>query len=340
MIFGEGLWRIFLDLNTTYMGLQLKNPLIASSSPLCQDLDTIKSMEDAGAAGIVLHSLFEEQAQHEAGKLDENLLSGTESFDEAINYFPETDFYHLGPEEYLKHLQKAKAAVDIPVFGSLNGVSTGGWIDYAQRIEEAGASGLELNIYFLPTSHFVLGNQVEQLYITLVKEVVHHVSVPVAVKLSPYFSSLPNIMKRFDQAGASALVLFNRFYQPDIDVDEMTVQPKLTLSTSAELALRIRWTSILSPILDADIAVTGGVHSSGDAIKSFLAGAKVAMMTSAILKNGPDYFSNVLKGVEEWMEKKEYDSISEFAGLLNHANIAEPAAYERANYIKILGSFK
>lgn len=322
------------------MGLPLKNPLIASSSPFCKNLDQIKSMEDAGAAGIVLHSLFEEQVNQDAEKLNDNLILATESWAEAIGYFPELSDYTLSPEEYLEHLQKAKAATDIPIFGSLNGVSTGGWIDYAQRIEEAGADGLELNIYFLPTDPFVLGNQVEQLYITLVKEIAQQVSIPIAVKLSPYFSALPNIMKRFDQAGAHALVLFNRFYQPDIDVDSMTVQPQLALSTSDELALRIRWASILSPILDADIAVTGGVHSSEDAIKAILSGAKVAMMASAVLTNGPGHFSTVLNGIEEWMQKKEVDSIAEITGLLNHAHVTESAAYERANYIKILGSYR
>jgi dihydroorotate dehydrogenase (fumarate) len=329
-----------MSLSVRYMGLDLKNPLVASPSPFCEHLDKIEEMISAGASAIVLHSLFEEQIRIETEGLNRNLSAGTESFAEALSYFPDLDHYKLGSEDYLTHIQKVKQAVDVPVIGSLNGVSTGGWIDYAKEIESAGADGLELNIYFMPTDPASQGHQVEQLHIQLVKDITSSLAIPVAVKVSPYFSAPVNFLSRLDQAGADALVIFNRFYQPDIDLENLQILPDLVLSHPDELRLRLRWAAVLSPVLDADIAITGGVHTAEDVIKSMMTGAKVAMMTSAILKNGTFHFKTVLDGITEWMEQHDYESIRQMQGSLNYRNVTDPAAYERANYMKILGSWR
>lgn len=329
-----------MDLTVRYMGFTLKNPLVASPSPFCENLDKIEKMASAGASMIVLHSLFEEQLRTESEGLNRNLTAGTESFAEALSYFPEPDQYKLNREQYLTHIQKAKQAVDIPILASLNGISTGGWIQYAREIESAGADGLELNIYFIPTDPGSQGHQVEQLYIQLVKDITASLNIPVAIKVSPYFSAPANILSRLDQAGADALVLFNRFYQPDIDLEQLEIRSDLSLSHPDELRLRLRWAAILSPILKADLAVTGGVHSSDDVLKAMMAGANVAMMTSAVLKNGPMHFRRVLDGITGWMEKNGYESIQQMQGSLNMKHVKDPAAYERANYMKILGSWQ
>jgi dihydroorotate dehydrogenase (fumarate) len=328
-----------MDLTTLYMGLNLKNPVVVSPSPLCEDLNNIRQMEDNGAAAVVLHSLFEEQIDIEGENLNENLIKGTESFAEALSYFPDLKEYKLGPDEYLEHVCKSKKAVDIPVIGSLNGISTGGWIKYAKLIEDAGADGLELNIYFIPTDISVMAGQVESLYTNLVQDVTDSIKIPLAVKLSPYFSAIPNMIRRIDQSGASSLVLFNRFYQPDLDIEKHEVVPAIQLSTPVELCLRLRWIAILYDQIEADLAITGGVHSVEDVVKSIMVGAKVVMMTSALHMKGISYLSTILDGLSLWLEKHEYESIQQIQGIMSHQNVTEPAAFERANYIKVLGSF-
>jgi len=328
-----------MNLSTNYMGLSLKNPLVVSPSPLCQKIDSIRKMEDSGAAAVVLHSLFEEQITLESRELDRYLTQGTESFAESLSYFPDLGNYRIGPEEYLEHVRQAKDAVDIPIIGSLNGVSTGGWIEYAKAIEDAGAHALELNIYYIPTSVEMTSQQVEGMYTDLVRNVKKSIDIPVAVKLSPYFSSMPQMARQLDVAGADALVLFNRFYQPDLDLENLQVAPNLELSTSSELRLRLRWVAILFGHILADMAITGGVHTAEDALKAIMAGANVAMMTSALLVNGIEHLAKVRDGMEQWMEKHKYESISQMRGSLSQRSIVEPAAFERANYMKVLGSY-
>ncbi|HEX7549119.1 MAG TPA: dihydroorotate dehydrogenase-like protein [Candidatus Methylomirabilis sp.] len=327
------------DLSTSYLGLSLKNPLVVSSSPLCEDLGAIRKMEDAGASAVVLHSLFEEQLTLNSQDLDRFLTSGTESFAEALSYFPDMGQFKLGPEAYLEHIQKAKKAVKIPIIGSLNGVSTGGWVSFAKKIEQAGADALELNVYYIATDPDMSGGQVEQMYADLVRDVRGSLKIPVAVKLGPYFSSMASVARRLDQAGANGLVLFNRFYQPDFDLEKLEVTPNLNLSRSEELRLRLCWVAILSGRIKADMAITGGVHTAEDVIKSMMAGAKVAMMTSALLKNGIEHLKTVHEGIEAWMEKHEYASIRQMQGSMSQKSVAEPAAFVRANYMKVLRSY-
>jgi dihydroorotate dehydrogenase (fumarate) len=327
------------DLSTSYLGLSLKNPLVVSPSPLCQDLGSIRQMEDAGAAAVVLHSLFEEQLTLESRDLDQFLTHGTDSFAEALSYYPDMGQYKLGPDAYLDHIRKAKAAVKIPIVGSLNGVSTGGWISFAKKIEQAGADALELNVYYIATDPDMSSGQVEQMYADLVRDVRASVKIPVAVKLGPYFSALASMARRMDQAGANGLVLFNRFYQPDFDLEKLEVTPNLVLSRSDELRLRLTWVGILYGRVKADMAITGGVHTAEDTIKSMMAGARVAMMTSALLRNGIPYLKTVLGGVADWMEKHEYVSIRQMQGSMSQKSVAEPAAFERANYMKVLSSY-
>lgn len=328
-----------MELFTEYLGLRLKSPVVVSASPLSKDVDKVKQAEAAGAGAVVMHSLFEEQILIEERTLNENLLQGTDSYAEALSYFPNADAYDHGPAEYLDQIRSLKESIQIPVIASLNGVSKGGWIDYAKKIEMAGADALELNIYFIPADVKIKGHQVEEMYLTLVKDIAASVEIPVAVKLSPYFSATPNLLKSINQAGAKGLVLFNRFYQPDFDLSTMTVHPRITLSTPQDLTLRLRWAAILFRQVEADLAITGGVHSAGDVIKSILAGANVAMMTSALLRNGPAHIKSVLEGIQNWMEKKGYTALDQVLGLLSHQHVAEPAAFERANYMKILGSY-
>ena len=327
------------DLSTSYLGLSLKNPLVVSPSPLCEDLGAIRKMEDAGASAVVLHSLFEEQLTLNSQDLDRFLTSGTESFAEALSYFPDMGQFKLGPEAYLEHIQKAKKAVKIPIIGSLNGVSTGGWVSYAKKIEQAGADALELNVYYIATDPDMSGPQVEQMYADLVRDVRGSLKIPIAVKLGPYFSSMASVARRLDQAGANGLVLFNRFYQPDFDLEKLEVTPNLNLSRSEELRLRLCWVAILSGRIKADMAITGGVHTAEDVIKSMMAGAKVAMMTSALLKNGVEYLKTVREGIAAWMEKHEYASIRQMQGSMSQKSVAEPAAFVRANYMKVLRSY-
>ena len=328
-----------IDLTTKYLGITLKNPLVVSASPLSEDLGNIRRMEDAGASAVVLPSLFEEQISVESNTLDRFLWQGTDSFAESLTYIPDMTGYNLGPDGYLEHLRQAKQAVKVPIIGSLNGVSTGGWIAYAKKIEEAGADALELNIYFISTDPEMSGGQVEQMYVDLVSQVKASVRIPVAVKIGPYFSSLPNTARRLDQAGADALVLFNRFYQPDFDLENLEVVPNLILSTPHELLLRLNWVAVLYGKIQADLAITGGVHTGLHVLKSMMAGARVAMMTSALLRNGIGHLATVRTELLKWMEEHEYESIYQMQGSMSQRAVADPSAFQRANYVKVLSSY-
>jgi dihydroorotate dehydrogenase (fumarate) len=325
-----------IDLSTRYLGLALANPLVASASPLMEEIDNVRALEDAGVAAVVLHSLFEEQIDLESHHLDRYLSHGTESYAESISYFPDFNEYHLGPDAYLEHVRRAKAAVDIPIVASLNGISTGGWISYAKKIEQAGADALELNVFYLPTDPGLSSVEVEQMYVDLVRDVRREVSIPVAVKLGPAFTALANLAQRLDGVGADGLVLFNRFYLPDFDLDRLEVVPRLTLSSSDELLVRLHWVAILSGHVAADLAVTGGVHHAEDVLKAMMAGARVAMMTSALLRHGIAHVAHVRRGLLAWMEARDYTSITQMQGSLSYRSVVEPAAFERANYMKVL----
>jgi dihydroorotate dehydrogenase (fumarate) len=328
-----------IDLGTRYLGLGLSSPLVASASPLSESLDGIRALEDAGAAAVVLHSLFEEQINVESSELDRYLSDGTESYAEALSYFPDLRSYNLGPDGYLEHVRRAKAAVGIPIIASLNGVSIGGWTSYARRIEQAGADALELNVYYVPTDPALTGGMVEQMYVDLVRQVKASVSIPVAVKVGHAFSAMANVAQRLDAAGADGLVLFNRFYLPDFNLDRLEVVPRLTLSNPHELLVRLHWVAILYGHVRADLAVTGGVHGSAQVLKAMMAGARVAMMTSALLQHGIGYLARVRADVLDWMESHEYASITEMQGSMSYRSVAEPAAFERANYMKVLSSY-
>jgi dihydroorotate dehydrogenase (fumarate) len=329
-----------IDLSTTYMGLTLKNPLVPSASPLSRSADHICRLEDAGAAAVVMYSLFEEQITQESHQLDHYLSYGSDSFAESLNYFPDMAAYSIGPEEYLDLISRAKRVVDIPIIGSLNGVSTGGWIQYARKIEEAGADGLELNIYYIPTDIGMPSTEVEQMYLDVVADVKRSVSIPIAVKLSPYFSATANMACRLVEAGADALVLFNRFYQPDFDLETLEVVPHLVLSNSHDLRLPLRWVAILCGRVSADLAITSGVHTCEDVLKGLMAGAKVTMLASELLQNGLGRIDEILRGMLIWLEEHEYESISQMQGSMSQRNVAEPAAFERANYMRVLQSWR
>ena len=326
------------DLRTRYLGCTLASPLVLSASPLSEDVDILRRAEDAGAGAVVLHSLFEEQLTIESTDLDRHLTHGTESFAEALGYFPDMTGYNLGPEGYLEHVRRAKAAVRVPVIASLNGVSAGGWTEYARGIEDAGADALELNAYYIPTDVRMSGAEVEDMYVELVRAVKAAVRIPLAVKLGPYFSAFAHLAHRLDEAGADALVLFNRFYQPDLDIEHLEVVPNLTLSTSSELRLRVRWVAILYGRVRAALAVTGGVHTAEDVLKSMMAGAAVTMMTSALLAGGIRHLATVKAGLIAWMEEHEYESIAQIRGSMSQRAVADPAAFDRANYLRVLRS--
>jgi dihydroorotate dehydrogenase (fumarate) len=327
------------DLSTTYLGLSLSNPLIPSSSPLTRRLDGLKKMEDAGAGAVVLYSLFEEQALLESKMLDLYLSEGTESFAEALTYLPEAPDYRTGPDDYMEHIFKAKAALSIPVIASLNGYSPGGWVRYAREMEQAGADALELNMYFVATDPNMSGRAIEDMYVELLSEVKSHVKIPIGVKLSPFFTSLPNMAMRLTKAGARGLVLFNRFYQPDIDIEMLDVVPHLVLSDSEDLRLPLRWIAVLYGKVDADLALTSGVHTTEDVVKGLLAGATVTMMASELLQNGLGRLSAILKDLHIWLEEHEYESVAQLEGSMSLQSVANPAAFERANYMRVLGSY-
>ncbi len=329
-----------MDLSTTYMGLKLKNPIVPSASPLSEKVDTVKAMEDAGAAAVVVYSLFEEQITHETGELDHYLNFHAESHAEATSYFPEPEEFTLGPYEYLDHIANLKKAVDIPVIGSLNGVSSGGWAKYAKNIQDAGADAIELNVYYIPTNPNIIGSEIENMYVDTLKAVKENVTIPVAIKLSPFFTSMANMARRLDHAGANALVLFNRFYQPDFDLEKLEVVPNLELSSNWEMRLPLRWIAILYGQIKASLAATSGIHNHLDVLKIMMAGGDVAMMASELLRNGIGRITEILKDMEHWMEEHEYDSIDLMKGSMSQKSVNEPAAFERANYMKLLQSYE
>ncbi len=329
-----------MDLSTTYMGMKLRTPLVPSASPLSEDVGNIKRMEDAGAAAVVLHSLFEEQIEQERHDLYYHLTAHTDSFAEALTYFPEPSEFQVGPEEYLEHIRKAKEMVSIPVIASLNGVSLGGWTDYAANIEQAGADALELNIFYLPNNIDTHAAEVEQLYIDIVEAVKSKLRIPLAVKLGPFFSNLAHMAGRLDRAGADALVLFNRFYQPDIDLKHLEVRPHILLSTPQALRLPLRWIAMLQGRVRVDLAASGGIHTGQDAIKMVMAGANVTMLCSALLRRGIQHISVIETEILDWMGEYEYESVGQMHASMSQRNSPDPAAFERAQYVRALQSFR
>jgi len=327
------------DLRTTYMGLSWSSPLVASASPLTANVDNIRRLEDAGAAAIVLPSLFEEQMTLHNHDLDPYLTDHPENYAEAVKYFPPMNDYNFGPDGYAEHIFRAKSSADVPIIASLNGVWMGDWTQYAKRIAQAGADALELNIYYVPTDPLLSGGQVEQVYLDLVSDVRNTISIPVAVKIAPYFSALAHLARRLDTMGADALVLFNRFYQPDFDIETLSVAPTLALSTSSASRLRLHGVAILYGNLRASLAVTGGVHTAADVIKAIMAGADVTMFTSALLKYGIPYLSAVRDDLTRWLDEREFSSLEQLRGVLSQRAVAEPAAFERANYMKVLRTY-
>jgi dihydroorotate dehydrogenase (fumarate) len=329
-----------MDLTTKYLGLELAHPLMAGASPLSTDLDAVRRLEDAGAAAIVMHSLFEEQITMEQAASLAHEDAHAESFAEAMSYFPRPDGYRLGPDDYLAQIRKIKAAVKVPVIASLNGVSKGGWLSYARQMQQAGADALELNVYYLPTDPEIGSGQVEDAAVEMVREVKKGISIPVAVKLGPFYSSLPHFAARLEAAGADGLVLFNRFYQPDIDVEELEVKRTLQYSTSEELNLRLRWLAVLSGRVRPSLAVSGGVHTVNDVVKAVMAGAQAVQVVSAVLQKGPAHLKALREGLAKWLEDHEYESLGQMCGSMNLAKSPDPTAYERANYIHILAGWR
>jgi dihydroorotate dehydrogenase (fumarate) len=329
-----------IDLTTSYLGLKLRTPLVPSASPLSQEVSSIKRLEDAGAAAVVLYSLFEEQLRQESVELDYHLTAGTESFAESLTYFPQASEYRLGPEGYLEHIRKAKEAVQIPVIASLNGATAGGWTEYAKEIEQAGADAIECNIYSIATDANQSSAEVEQTYLDIVKAVKGAVAIPVAVKISPFFSNLANMAKRLDQTGANGLVLFNRFYQPDIDLEELEIRPNVLLSTPQALRLPLTWIGILYGRVQASLAATSGVHDPQDVIKLLMVGANVTMVCSALLRNGIKHLRYIEQGVRDWMESHEYESVQQMQGSMSQQRCPDPAAFERAQYMRAVKSLQ
>jgi dihydroorotate dehydrogenase (fumarate) len=328
-----------VDLRTKYLGLELKNPLVVAACPLTQSIDNLKKLEDAGAAAAVMPSLFEEQITHEEVAHSQAQDFGTESFAEALSYFPEPAEYRATPDIYLDTIAEAKKAVSMPIIGSLNGVSRGGWVEYAKRIQDAGADALELNIYLIAADMNVSGAEIEEKYLELVRAVKESLSIPLAVKVGPYFSSPGHMAKRIADAGADGLVIFNRFLQPDIDLDDLEISPKLVLSSSNELLLPLRWIAILHGRVDASLALTSGIHGAKCMLKALLAGADVGMIASVLYQKGFGKIGTILANVTEWMEEKEYESVKQLKGSMSQENCPEPAAFERGNYMKALTSF-
>lgn len=328
-----------LNLSTKYLGLELKNPLVIAACPITGKIDWLKKLEDAGAAAAVMPSLFEEQIEHEEQEITKLHEFGTDSFAEALTYFPSENDYHTGPDEYLANLEKAKKAVNMPLIASLNGTTTGGWVRYAKMMQDAGADAVELNIYYIATDIETSGSDVEAQYLELVAAVKESLSIPLAVKVGPYFSAMANMAKRLAEAGADGLVLFNRFLQPDIDLETLETNPKLLLSDPYELLLPLRWTAILRGRIDASLAITSGIHDAHSLAKALLAGADAGMIASAIYQDGVEQVARILRGLQEWMKEKEYDSVEQLKGSISQANCPDPESFARGNYMKALTSF-
>ncbi len=328
-----------MDLSTHYLGLNLKNPIVPSASPMSKSVGSVRLMEDYGASAVVLFSIFEEQIRHESKEMYHHLTYHAESYAEATSYFPEAGDYHSGPEEYLEHIRKLKESVSIPIIGSINGVTDGGWVEYAKLIEQAGADALELNVYYIPTDVNMTSDDIEQTYFDIVKDVRNQVKIPIAVKLSPFFTSIPNVAQRLEKIGVNGLVLFNRFYQPDINLESLNVEPGVILSNSDALRLPLRWIAILHKKVKADLAASTGVHSPEDVLKLTMAGADVTMMCSALLRHGAKKIREVLTGVQQWMVEHEYASLNDMRGSMSHHSVADPSSFERANYMKALQTY-
>lgn len=328
-----------VDLTTNYLGIPLKNPLIAAASPLSKKAEWVQKMQESSISAVVLYSLFEEEIEYDSFKLDHFLTKGTESYAEAITYFPDLGKYNIGVDKYIRYIEELKTAVDIPVIASLNGISSGGWIDTAIKIEQAGADALELNIYFVVTEIETSSEELEQAYVDLVSDIRNHIKIPLSVKISPYITALPNFTDRLIKAGADGIVLFNRFLQPDIDIEKLEVNTQLELSTSAEIRLPLRWISILYPQIKADLAHSTGVHKAADIIKSIMAGAKVVQLASRLINRGIPNAEEIIFDLRRWMTEHEYESIEKMRGSMSHQSIKEPAAFERANYMKMLSSY-
>ncbi len=329
-----------MDLSTTYLGLKLRSPLVPSASPMTRELADLKRAEDAGAGAVVLPSVFEEQLRRESAELDLALTQGTESFAEALSYFPQLGEFRLGPEDYLEYIVKAKAGLKIPVIASLNGTSAGGWTDYAKKIQQAGADALELNIYYIPTDSHLTALDVENTYLDILKAVKGAVNIPVAVKLSPFFSSMANMAHKLDMAGADALVLFNRFYQPDIDLETLEVESSLLLSTPQARRLPLRWVAILHGRIHASLAATSGIHTAQDVLKILMAGADVTMLCSVLFRKGMPHIAALEQEMRQWMTEHEYESVAQLKGSLSQKNCPDPSAFERAQYMRVISTYK
>ncbi len=328
-----------MDLSTTYLGLNLPHPFMPGASILSEELDTVRRLEDAGAAAIVMESLFEEQITAEQLSTHRTMEAAEARSAEALTFFPDPPNFQIGPEEYLEHIRKAKEAVDVPVIGSLNGCSLGGWLDYAKLIEDAGADALELNVYYLATNPEQFGLDIRHMTNEMISTVKAAVQIPVAVKMSQFYTSVANAALDMTEAGADGLILFNRFYQPDIDIEELEVIRSLRLSDSSELNLRLRWLAVLCGRVQCDLAVTGGVHTPMDAIKAIMCGAQAVQIVSALLKNGPEHLKSIRQGVEFWLVEHEYESLQQMLGSMSLDRCPDPAGYERANYMHILKSW-
>ena len=330
-----------MDLSTTYLGMKLRSPLVPSAAqPLTENVDNIQRMEDAGAAAVVMHSLFEEQLTLERRELFDSLTQGTDSFAEALTYFPEPAEFHVGPELYLKNIAKAKAVVKIPIIASLNGSTPGGWVRYAKEIEQAGADALELNIYWIPTDPSLTSIRIEDTYIDILKSVKQQVSIPVSVKLSPFFTNFANMARRLEAGGADGLTLFNRFYQPDIDLEHLEVTPNILLSTPMAMRVPLRWIAILRDQVALSLAATSGIHRATDAIKMLMVGADVTMLCSAILRHGAKHIAVVENEMRTWLEDHEYESVQQLQGSMSQKNCPDPANFERAQYMRAIASYR
>jgi dihydroorotate dehydrogenase (fumarate) len=330
-----------MDLSTTYLGLKLRTPLVPSAAqPLTENVDNIKRLEDAGAAAVVMHSLFEEQLSQDRREIYESMTQGTESFAEALTYFPEPSEFHIGPELYLNNIANAKAAVKIPVIASLNGSTAGGWVSYAKKIQQAGADAIELNIYWIPTDPSLSSIRIEDTYVDILRSVKEQVGIPVAVKLSPFFTNFANMARRLEAVGADGLTLFNRFYQPDIDLESLEVTPNILLSTPMAMRLPLRWIAILRDQVGLSLAATSGIHRATDAIKMLMAGADVTMLCSALLRHGVKHIATVENDISAWLEEHEYESVKQLQGSMSQRNCPDPTEFERAQYTRAISSYK